>query len=97
VGGEALFQTNLEVRLRLFHLFDEWVSCVLFSDGADVTRSLGGLDLIRLHWASGAGLRYDTPIGPIRFDVGFRLNRRGAAEPDPGEWIAFHLSIGESF
>jgi outer membrane protein insertion porin family/translocation and assembly module TamA len=26
-----------------------------------------------LHLACGAGVRYATPVGPIRFDVGYRI------------------------
>jgi len=61
------------------------------------------LDLARLHYASGGGLRYKTLIGTVRADVGVRLNRTSAMEPDgtpnpdPGSRVAFHLSIGEPF
>ncbi len=44
----------------------------------------------------GFGLRYRSPIGPIRFDVGFKLDRReigGTLEPRR----AFHFSIGQAF
>ena len=34
----------------------------------------GAFDLDDLRYAVGPGLRYQTPIGPIRFDVGFQLN-----------------------
>jgi outer membrane translocation and assembly module TamA len=70
---------------------------VPFLDGADVTLTPGQLDLGDLHWAAGLGLRYDTLVGPIRFDVGYRLNRFGAEEPDPGDRLAFHLSMGQAF
>lgn len=61
-----------------------------------------GLDITKLHVAVGGGLRYRTVIGTIRFDLGVRLNRLDPVEdnlenPDPGERIAWHLSIGESF
>jgi translocation and assembly module TamA len=60
------------------------------------------LDLTKLHVAVGGGLRYRTIIGTIRFDLGVRLNRfddlEGTLEnPDPGQRIAYHISIGESF
>ena len=60
------------------------------------------LDLTKLHVAVGGGLRYRTMIGTIRFDLGVRLNRledhEGNLEnPDPGQRIAYHISIGESF
>ncbi len=57
----------------------------------------------RLHTAVGGGLRYKTVIGTIRADVGVRLNRTAPCEPDglpnpdPGQRVAFHISIGESF
>ena len=60
------------------------------------------LDLTKLHVAVGGGLRYRTIIGTIRFDLGVRLNRLEELtdtleNPDPGQRIAYHISIGESF
>ncbi|MGE3458286.1 MAG: BamA/TamA family outer membrane protein, partial [Kofleriaceae bacterium] len=66
-------------------------------DGADVRERTAELDPGELHWAAGGGLRVATPVGPFRFDLGYRLNRTGASEPRPGERVAFHLSIGEAF
>jgi translocation and assembly module TamA len=45
----------------------------------------------------GFGLRYNSPIGPIRVDLGFKLRRR---ELTPGRFedpMAFHLSVGQAF
>jgi translocation and assembly module TamA len=59
--------------------------------------------LDRLHVAVGAGLHYQSIIGTIRADLGVRLNRLapcepdGTQNPDPGERIAFHISVGEAF
>lgn len=63
---------------------------------------LGAIDLRRLHVAVGGGLRYRTVVGAIRFDLGVRLNRLDIVEdgfenPDPGQRIAYHISIGEAF
>jgi hypothetical protein len=51
----------------------------------------------------GGGLRIKTAVGAIRADVGVRVNRLadmekdGRPNPDPGQPVAFHLSIGEPF
>jgi len=47
-------------------------------------------------------LRLLTIVGPVRFDVGYRLNRTGIDrtgkdEPVPGSHFAYHLTIGEAF
>jgi outer membrane protein assembly factor BamA len=97
IGGEAIIETSAELRLDLFKLFDQWVGIVAFADGADAVLELKELDLLNLHWAAGGGLRYRTPVGPIRVDVGFRLNRRGIDEPDGGKLWALHISLGEAF
>ena len=46
---------------------------------------------------------YNTLVGTIRADVGMRLNRLDAMQPDgrqnpdPGDRFAFHFSLGEAF
>ncbi len=53
-----------------------------------------------LRVAAGTGLRYQTPVGPIRFDFGYQLNRieglmiDGAEQERP--W-RIHFSIGQAF
>ncbi len=75
-------------------------TCAVGGCGGD--SSTLNLDITKLHVAVGGGLRYRTIIGTIRFDLGVRLNRLEAVEdnlenPDPGQRIAYHISIGESF
>ncbi len=99
-GGDALIEVSAEARLRLFKLAEQWLGLVLFSDGADVTDVVSDLPLtdpLGLHWAVGAGLRYATPVGPLRVDFGYRVNRTGPDEPWYDNRYAFHLSIGEAF
>lgn len=100
LGGQAMLESNFEVRVDLFPVFKNMFGMVAFADGGNSVERLGDLDLARLYWAAGGGLRYQTPIGPLRFDVGVRVNRLGAgdplAAPDVGQ-IAWHISLGEAF
>jgi outer membrane protein assembly factor BamA len=104
VGGEALLEASLEARMDLFHLREEWFGVVVFTDAGRVTTRpeyLDPFEVNELFWAAGAGLRYNTPVGPLRFDLGYRLNRHNQLElvSDDTVWdrVAFHLSIGEAF
>jgi outer membrane translocation and assembly module TamA len=106
MGGVEMLESSIEARWAAFVWRGSWVSFVTFLDAGDVTHR-NELELDDLHLAAGVGARYDTVIGPIRFDVGFRLNRWEAAgiegldNPDPGTstWdrFAIHFSLGEAF
>jgi outer membrane translocation and assembly module TamA len=50
------------------------------------------MDLLEMRTAVGSGLRYKSPFGPIRFDLGFKVNRQ------PGEALtAWFISFGQAF
>jgi outer membrane translocation and assembly module TamA len=53
-----------------------------------------------LRYAVGPGLRYQTPIGPLRFDVGYQLNPEPGllvnGSPQPRRWRV-HFSVGQAF
>lgn len=119
VGGDQMLLMQAELRVNVMRLFARWLSLAVFADAGDVAPGRGslpattcngvpvpaqdGVDPRRLHYATGAGLRYDTFIGAIRADLGIRLNRLerceadGTPNPDPGSRFVFHLSIGEAF
>jgi outer membrane protein insertion porin family len=91
-GGNALLLLNGELRVPLFGD----VGAALFADGGNVFDRVTELDLGALRGSMGFGIRYKSPIGPIRFDVGFKLDRReigGVLESRR----AFHFSIGQAF
>jgi outer membrane translocation and assembly module TamA len=96
-GGTALAEVSAELRFPLGSWWGFDFAGAAFLDGGDVTEGLDAIALDHLHWASGLGLRVPTPIGAVRLDVGFRLNRYGVGEPRPGDRWAFHLSVGEAF
>jgi outer membrane protein insertion porin family len=97
IGGGGLFDSNVEVRSQLGTIKKMGVGGVVFLDGGDVTMTPSQLNLGHLNWAAGAGLRLFTIIGAVRFDFGYRLNRVGPMEAEPGAHYAFHLSLGEAF
>ena len=96
-GGGAMFETGVEARMPITKVKDMPFGAVAFLDGADVTENADQLDPTNLHWAAGVGLRLLTVVGPVRADLGYRLNRTGPMEPDPNSKFAFHLSLGEAF
>lgn len=71
-GGKLAFVHNLELQFRLFKGFQ----VVGFLDSGLDVNSWGDLGADTLRHSAGAGLRYVTPVGPIRLDYGFVLDRR---------------------
>ena len=108
IGGDEMFLTQIEVRVRAVRLYGSWLEVAAFLDAGDVaapTRAAA-----RSHQPqrsctsrSAAGCATRRSIGTIRADVGVRLNRLsdfepdGRPNPDPHQPVAFHLSIGEPF
>lgn len=68
-GGQALLVTHGEVR---FPLFGD-LGGVVFTDAGNVWNSINDLGFSNLQVATGIGLRYYTPIGPIRVDYAARV------------------------
>jgi translocation and assembly module TamA len=96
-GGEAVVETGVEARFPIATWRKIGIGGVVFFDGGDVREELSAISLAELHWAAGLGLRFRTLVGPIRADLGYRLNRTGPEDPAPGSRFAFHLALGEAF
>jgi outer membrane translocation and assembly module TamA len=87
---------NAELRAVVGSLFGRPLAAVGFIDAGNVFHRAGDIDLRRLNGTPGFGVRYDSPVGPIRFDIGFQLTRfEYGTRRDRG--YEFHLSIGEAF
>ncbi|MCB1150811.1 BamA/TamA family outer membrane protein [bacterium] len=48
-------------------------------------------------WSLGTGVRVDTPVGPVRVDVGFPLKRARTSETDADSRVVYHFSLGYPF
>ncbi|MDB4941701.1 MAG: outer membrane protein assembly factor YaeT precursor [Labilithrix sp.] len=101
-GGRSLWESSVELR----YSFTESWSVAAFCDAADVSPFALDLRFDRPHLSCGAGGRYDTPVGPIRLDIGYRIpglqtpkNASFERTPDTlfGFPIALAFGIGEAF
>jgi outer membrane protein insertion porin family len=88
VGGNVLMLLNLELRLPIANK----LGGVVFSDNGNVYRRVEVIELLNWRYNFGAGIRYQTPIGPVRVDYGIKLNRR----PDES-FGRLHVSLGHPF
>src|SRR6266542_504826 len=116
VGGNGLVDGTVELRFPIAGEFGG----ALFLDAGNVADASAVpsawqavLDPTLLQWAAGVGLRYRTPFGPVRLDLGVRLPDRlsTASEAFPAvpytRWpdgalhrepiAAVHISLGEAF
>ena len=99
LGGNGLVVLNAELRrllCRCASVLGTNLGVVGFVDGGNVFARASDLDLGRLRGAAGLGVRYNSPLGPLRFDVGFKLSRQQIGGRREGGW-EYHLSIGEAF
>ncbi len=79
IGGKALLLFNLEGSFPVVSGLRD-LSGVVFYDVGNVFSARNDLDLTALEHALGAGLRYRTPLGPARLELGWNLTdseRRG--------------------
>jgi len=96
IGGQALFELSSELRLPVAGSF----GIVAFLDAGNVWQTRSDMDLTDLRVNIGPGLRYATPIGVVRADLGYQLTPIDglviAGEPQRRRW-RIHFSIGHAF
>ncbi len=92
-GGNAVLILNAELRVSLWRD----VGVVGFLDAGNVFARASDFDLGALRVSPGLGLRYRSPIGPIRFDVGFKLAPRKLSTGNFEGRTTFHVSVGHAF
>jgi translocation and assembly module TamA len=93
-GGIRRWEASIELRLR----FGSSFGLTGFFDLGDVNDSTR-FRFDQANPALGGGLRYLSPIGTVRFDLGFRMGRLSSPARDElfGKPGALHLTIGEAF
>lgn len=69
VGGFTLWEFQAELRAEI----SGPLSGTAFCDMGDVSPQQNDIRLSHLHLSCGLGAAYDTPVGPIRVDIGYRI------------------------
>lgn len=73
VGGNVKLLMNFEFRFPLYWKFGGEI----FIDAGNLWKIIEELDFLDLKYGAGAGITFETPLGPVRIDYGYKLN------PDP--------------
>ncbi|GGF62261.1 outer membrane protein assembly factor [Paracoccus acridae] len=86
-GGMSVANLSAEVRWQV----RERIGVVAFADYGEVWAEDGWNGGSEWHSGAGIGVRYNTPIGPLRFDVA------GPTGGDTGEGVQLYLGLGQAF
>ncbi|MCK4236629.1 MAG: outer membrane protein assembly factor BamA, partial [Candidatus Krumholzibacteria bacterium] len=106
-GGRVLLLTNLELRFPIPYLSKYNFGGAIFFDGGNVWNSIEEIKgsyfrlvsrmddttILDYRYGTGLGIRYYTPVGPIRLDIGFPVKK--TPDMDYNNWI--HISLGQIF
>jgi outer membrane protein assembly complex protein YaeT len=96
IGGFTMLEGSSEFRVPVWGK----LGAVGFFDYGNVWANAWDFDLGNLRYAVGPGLRYQTPIGPARLDIGYQLNPIDGllvnGEPQKRRF-RIHFSIGQAF
>lgn len=86
-GGMSLANVNAEIRFQV----RERIGLVAFADYGQVWTEGSFQGDSGNHAGAGVGIRYKTPIGPLRFDIA------GPVSGDTGNGVQVYLGLGQAF
>ena len=89
LGGRSVFEASTEARYRV----TKTIGIVAFVDAGNAYATATPKLSQPLQVGAGLGLRYYTPIGPVRADVGFPLNPRKGVD----DAFQLYFSLGQAF
>lgn len=93
IGGTAINAGTVEYRQRIGTNF----GTAFFVDGGNVSKNLSPFNGT-LRFGVGAGVRYYTPIGPIRVDIALPTQRRhGPGVVNPDDAFEVYIGLGQAF
>ncbi|WBU56343.1 autotransporter assembly complex protein TamA [Paracoccus sediminicola] len=88
VGGQSIVNLNFETRYQL----RENIGAVAFVDAGQIWNDAAWNGETKWHAGAGVGVRYNTPIGPIRFDVATPIE----GDEDDSK-VQLYLGLGQAF
>jgi len=93
IGGTAIQAGTAEYRQRIGTSF----GAAVFVDAGQVSKNLNILNST-MRFGTGAGVRYYTPIGPIRLDVAVPINKRPRTATSSGDdSFEIYIGLGQAF
>ncbi|HEX2254043.1 MAG TPA: outer membrane protein assembly factor BamA [Thermoanaerobaculia bacterium] len=93
VGGNGLALLNLDYRFPIFGP----VEGTVFFDTGNVWADWRDIDFDGFRHGTGLGIRYDSPIGPLRLEAGYPLNPVFESDDAWYEDLVFFISLGNPF
>ena len=96
IGGNTFFNFSTELRVPIVGK----LGGVLFLDGGNVWTNPWDFNFNDMRYDAGTGLRYNTPVGPVRLDFGFQIKEIPGLLVDGEEQkrpFRVHFSIGQAF
>lgn len=104
LGGRATFSFNIELRQSLDRFIPN-IGIAGFLDGGQVWQDIESLHERPIQFGAGGGIRYQSPIGPLRVDIAYKLNPtdedlkiyEGENYGSAWDRIGIHFSIGQAF
>jgi outer membrane protein insertion porin family len=91
IGGKALLLFNFEFTFPILSVFKN-LNGALFYDVGNVFAQRRQVSLASFHNALGFGLRYKTPLGPIRLELGWHVDA-----PEDEKKVLIFVTIGNVF
>ncbi|TMB00652.1 MAG: hypothetical protein E6J70_09965 [Deltaproteobacteria bacterium] len=88
IGGRTLAEASVELR----HPITEKLGAAVFLDGGQVNLQSFDFPIDSLRYGAGFGVRYRSPVGPLRVDLGFPFQ-----PPDGDQRWQVHVSLGSKF
>lgn len=95
-GGNGMVVMNAELRVGLGNLFGRPLVGVAFTDGGNIFQFASDLDFGRVRGTVGLGGRWDSPVGPLRLDVGRKTTLLVFNNGPEARW-EWHFSLGHAF
>ena len=88
-GGMSVVNLTAEARIQI----REKIGTAIFVDAGRVWTDSGFSGSAGWHAGAGAGIRYKTPIGPLRFDLAVPVG--GGYDDDSG--LQVYIGLGQAF
>jgi outer membrane protein insertion porin family len=96
-GGTTMAIGNVEYRFPMNFMPISHVGGALFYDTGNVFSKISDFDLRDFTHTGGVGLRYRTPLGPVRLDFGFNLHPKIDIDGNREKRLHVFFTLGHTF